>query len=161
MPFERIHALKGAPNALTLNWARVDQIYPYPPRTELMGRELAGKRLGPAEVESILNAHPAVMESAAIGVPHPVKDNEVVVFCVLAAGNAPNASLRAELEALVAAELGRPLKPREIKFCTSLPKTRNAKVMRRLIRAAYLGIDLGDVSSLEDPSTVDAIRHAV
>ena len=123
--------------------------------------KVAGKRLGPAEVESILNAHPAVTESAAIGVPHPIKDNEVVVFCVLAPGNQPSDSLRNELESLVTAELGRPLKPREIKFCTSLPKTRNAKVMRRLIRSAYLGLDLGDVSSLEDASTVDAIRNAV
>ncbi|MCB0115733.1 MAG: AMP-binding protein [Caldilineaceae bacterium] len=123
--------------------------------------KVAGKRLGPAEVESILNAHPAVTESAAIGVPHPIKDNEVVAFCVLAPGTAPGESLRAELESLVTTELGRPLKPREIKFCTSLPKTRNAKVMRRLIRAAYLGLDLGDISSLEDPSTVDAIRAAV
>ncbi len=123
--------------------------------------KVAGKRLGPAEVESILNAHPAVTESAAIGVPHPIKDNDVIVFCVLAPGIMPNEPLRGELEALVSAELGRALKPREIKFCTSLPKTRNAKVMRRLIRAAYLGQDLGDVSSLEDASTVDAIRAAV
>jgi acetyl-CoA synthetase len=58
-------------------------------------------------------------------------------------------------------ELGKPLKPRAIKFAEALPKTRNAKVMRRVIRAAYLGEDLGDVSSLEDPDTVDAIRKAV
>jgi acetyl-CoA synthetase len=123
--------------------------------------KVAGKRLGPAEVESILNAHPAVAESAAIGVPHPIKDNEVVVFCVLNAGIEASEGLRHELMDRVAAELGRPLRPKEIKFCTSLPKTRNAKVMRRLIRAAYLGEPLGDVSSLEDPTTVDAIRAAV
>jgi acetyl-CoA synthetase len=123
--------------------------------------KVAGKRLGPAEVESILNAHPAVAESAAIGAPHPIKDNEVVVFCVLKPGSEPSETLRSQLEERIAAELGRPLKPKEIKFCAALPKTRNAKVMRRLIRAAYLGEGLGDVSSLEDPATVDAIRAAV
>jgi acetyl-CoA synthetase len=123
--------------------------------------KVAGKRVGPSEVEAILNAHPLVAESAAIGVPHPIKDNEVVVFCILAPGAAAGEELRNELTELVTAELGRPLRPKEIKFCTGLPKTRNAKVMRRLIRAAYLGLDLGDVSSLEDPSTVEAIRAAV
>jgi acetyl-CoA synthetase len=123
--------------------------------------KVAGKRLGPAEVESILNAHPAVAESAAIGAPHPIKDNEVVVFCVLKPGSEPSETLRSQLEERIAAELGRPLKPKEIKFCAALPKTRNAKVMRRLIRAAYLGEALGDVSSLEDPATVEAIRAAV
>ncbi len=101
--------------------------------------KVAGKRLGPAEVEAILNAHPEVAESAAVGVPDPIKDNAVVVFCVLKPGCTPSEALRAALEEGVAAELGRPLKPKAIKFCTALPKTRNAKVMRRLIRAAYLG----------------------
>jgi acetyl-CoA synthetase len=122
--------------------------------------KVAGKRLGPAEVESIVNAHPLVTESAAIGVPHPIKDNEVVVFCVLRPGVEADEALRAELTNRVTAELGRPLRPRAVKFCTALPKTRNAKVMRRLIRAAYLGQDPGDVSSLEDPETVEAIQNA-
>ncbi len=131
----------------------------------LLGRsddtiKVAGKRLGPAEVESIVNAHPDVTESAAIGVPHPVKDNEVVVFVVLRPGVAPSEALRRALEEQITARLGKPLKPREVKFVRALPKTRNAKVMRRVIRAAYLGEPLGDVSSLEDPSTVDAIREA-
>lgn len=122
--------------------------------------KVGGKRLGPAEVESILNTHSHVAESAAIAVPHPIKDNEVVAFCVLMPGMSASSELRSELEEMVTAELGRPLKPREVRFCTSLPKTRNAKVMRRLIRAAYLGEEPGDVSSLEDPSTLDAIRRA-
>ncbi|MBI3959950.1 MAG: AMP-binding protein [Chloroflexi bacterium] len=122
--------------------------------------KVAGKRLGPAEVEAIVNAHPDVAESAAIGVPDPIKDNEVVVFVVLTSGAQASESLRAMLEGLVTAELGRPLKPREVKFCAALPKTRNAKVMRRVIRAAYLGEALGDVSSLEDAETVAAIQNA-
>ena len=123
--------------------------------------KVAGKRLGPAEVEAILNAHPAVKESAAVGVPHPVKDQEVVAFCVLRDGYAPTEALRAELLALVVAELGKPLKPREVKFVTALPKTRNAKVMHRVIRAAYLGQPLGDLSSLENAGTVEAIQDAL
>lgn len=122
--------------------------------------KVAGKRLGPAEVESITNAHAAVAESAAIGVPHAVKDNEVVVFCALRPGHAPSEALRQELMARIIAELGKPLKPKAIKFVTALPKTRNAKVMHRLIRAAYLDQPLGDLSSLEDPATVDAIKAA-
>ncbi|MCB0717382.1 MAG: AMP-binding protein [Bacteroidetes bacterium] len=123
--------------------------------------KVAGKRLGPAEVEAILNGHPDVRESAAIGVPHPVKDQEVVAFCVLAGGKSPDEALRSELVELVTAELGKPLKPRTVLFVEALPKTRNAKVMRRLIRSVYLDEPVGDVSSLEDSSALDAIRDAV
>ncbi len=122
--------------------------------------KVAGKRLGPAEVESIVNAHPEVTESAAVGVPEPVKGQEVVVFCVLRPGVEPTEALRKTLMDSLIAELGKPMKPREIKFVEALPKTRNAKVMHRVIRAAYLGQDPGDVSSLENPATVDAIRNA-
>ncbi|NIW97198.1 MAG: AMP-binding protein, partial [Phycisphaerae bacterium] len=122
--------------------------------------KVAGKRLGPAEVEAVVNSHPDVTESAAIAVPHPVKDNEIVVFCVLKSGASPDETLRDKLKELVTSELGKPLKPKEIKFTSVLPKTRNAKVMRRVIRAAYLGGDPGDTSSLEDANSVEAIRQA-
>ncbi len=122
--------------------------------------KVAGKRLGPAEVESVLVSHPAVVEAAAIGVPDEVKGNEVVCFCVLRPGHAPSEALREALKAKVAEGLGKPLQPREIKFVKDLPKTRNAKVMRRIIRAAYLGLDPGDTSSLENPAAVEEIRQA-
>lgn len=121
---------------------------------------IAGKRVGPAEIEAIVNAHDNVAEVAAVGVPHEVKGQEVVVFTVLKDAVTASEELRDELMALVVESLGKPLKPREIRFVTSLPKTRNAKVMRRVIRAAFLNEDLGDISSLEDPSTVDAIRES-
>jgi acetyl-CoA synthetase len=120
--------------------------------------KVGGKRLGPAEVEAILNSHPAVKESAAIGVPHPIKDQEVVAFCVLNDGHAASDELRRALLDRVTAELGKPLKPRDIRFVDALPKTRNAKVMHRVIRAAYLDEALGDLSSLENAATVEAIR---
>lgn len=122
--------------------------------------KVAGKRLGPAEVEAILNAHEAVAESAAIGIPHDVKGEEVAAFCVLKASAVPDDNLRYILIARVTEALGKPLKPRVLKFTTALPKTRNAKVMRRLIRATYLNQATGDTSSLEDPATIDAIRNA-
>ncbi len=123
--------------------------------------KVAGKRLGPAEVESIVNSHPAVTESAAIAIPHKIKDNVVVLFCVLRNGEEPTNELRWELMDLVIKDLGKPMRPKEIKFTRTLPKTRNAKVMRRVIRAAYLGEDPGDVSSLENAATVDDIRNAI
>jgi acetyl-CoA synthetase len=122
--------------------------------------KIAGKRLGPAEVEAILNAHASVIESAAIGVPHPLKDQEVVAFCVLKPGQSADDRLRQELLDLVTKELGKPLRPRDIRFATALPKTRSAKVMHRVIRATYLDQPLGDLTSLEDPQSLEAIRQA-
>ncbi len=122
--------------------------------------KVAGKRLGPAEVEALLNADPRVLESAAIAVPHALKDNEVVCFVVLKEKADDREKLREELMRRVIAGLGKALKPRAVLFTKALPKTRNAKVMRRLIRAAYLGEELGDVSSLEKPETLEAIRQA-
>ena len=121
---------------------------------------VAGKRIGPAEIEALLNAHEAVAESAAIGIPHDVKGSEIVAFVVLRPSADETDALRDALLQTVIDEMGKPLKPREILFTEALPKTRNAKVMRRLIRDAYLGEDLGNTSSLEDPSTIDAIRAA-
>jgi acetyl-CoA synthetase len=121
----------------------------------------AGKRLGPAEVESVLVAHPAVSEAAAIGVPDAVKGEALVCFVVLKPGHAPDDTLRAALHARVAEALGKPLAPREVKFVRDLPRTRNAKVMRRIIRAAWLGQEAGDVSALENPAAVEEVRRAV
>jgi acetyl-CoA synthetase len=123
--------------------------------------KVSGKRIGPAEVESVLNAHPLVMESAVIGVPHAVKGEELVAYCVLAPDRDPDEKLRTALVELLIGQLGKPLKPREIKFTRQLPKTRNAKVMHRLIRSVYLNREPGDLSSLEDPAALDAIRDAV
>ncbi|MFW9798857.1 MAG: AMP-binding protein [Candidatus Thorarchaeota archaeon] len=121
--------------------------------------KVAGKRFGPAEAESVVVNHPGVIEAATIGIPHDVKGSELVVFCVLRPGVEPNEALQLELNDLIIKELGKPLAPREILFVTDLPKTRNAKVMRRMIRAAYLDEDLGDTSSLVNPEALDEIRQ--
>jgi acetyl-CoA synthetase len=122
--------------------------------------KVAGKRLGPAEVEAILSAHPDVKESAAIGVPDPLKGQALVCFVVLKPGRSPSGALREDLRERVAAELGKPLKPAAVRFAADLPKTRNAKVMRRVVRAAHLGTDPGDLGALENPAAVEAVRQA-
>ncbi len=130
----------------------------------LLGRsddtlKIAGKRLGPAEVESILVAHPAVTEAAAIGVPDETKGEALVVFVVLRPGQILTTALSAQLAQQVADELGKPLRPKAVYEVAQIPKTRNAKVMRRLIRAAYLEQPLGDTSALENPESLDLIAH--
>ena len=122
--------------------------------------KVAGKRFGPAEAESVLVSHPAVAEAATIGIPHEIKLNELVVFCVLVPGVEPSEELRDELKKSVAIAMGKPLTPKAVLFVSDLPKTRNAKVMRRMIRAAYLGEDPGDTSSLVNPEAVEEIRRA-
>ena len=119
--------------------------------------KIAGKRLGPAEVESILVEHPAVLEAGAVGIADELKGQALACFVVLRPGHEPTPALRNELSALIVERLGKPLKPQVVEFVPELPKTRNAKVMRRVIRAAYLGEPLGDLSSLENPRAADAI----
>ncbi len=120
--------------------------------------KLAGKRLGPAEVESALVGHPGVAEAAAIGVPDPLKGEALVCFVVLKPGVEDTAALRGELTACVTTEMGRALRPSAVIAVAELPKTRNAKVLRRVVRAIYLGNDLGDLSSLENHSAIEALQ---
>ncbi|MCB1038416.1 MAG: AMP-binding protein, partial [Acidimicrobiales bacterium] len=122
--------------------------------------KVAGKRLGPAEVESALVAHPAVAEAAAIGVPHEVKGEALWCYVVLVDGVDPTDELRAELVQVVTDALGKSFRPSAVRFTTALPKTRSAKVLRRAIRATAIGADLGDLSSIEDPAAVAAVRDA-
>jgi len=122
--------------------------------------KVAGKRIGPAEVESALVASGLCTEAAAIGIPDELKGEQMVVFCVLAPGTQSGGETKARLAQAVADELGKPLKPSRVEIVSELPKTRNAKVLRRVVRAVFLGADPGDLTSLENPSAVEAI-HAV
>jgi acetyl-CoA synthetase len=123
--------------------------------------KVAGKRLGPAEVESAAVAHPAVTEAAAIGVPHEIKGEAITVFVVTQPGVEQTEHLREEIRAEVVKALGPAMKPEAVLFVTQLPKTRNGKVLRRLIRARHLGkTDLGDTSSLESQDALEAIAQA-
>ena len=118
---------------------------------------IAGKRIGPAELESAALHCAAVAEAAAIGVPHEVKGEVPWLFCVLKPGADASA---AEVSAAVAAELGKAFAPARVLFIPSLPKTRTAKVVRRAIRATVLGVDPGDLSTLENPESLEEIRAA-
>ncbi len=120
--------------------------------------KVAGKRVGPAEVESAAVGHPSVVEAAAVGIPHAIKGESIAVFCVLARGTADGPAVRAEISAAVVRELGKALKPDLVLAVGALPKTRSGKVMRRVVRAAFLGLDPGDVSALEDPAPLAEIR---
>ncbi|MFV8826938.1 AMP-binding protein [Alkalihalobacterium sp. APHAB7] len=120
---------------------------------------VAGKRLGPAEIESILVEHPNVVEAGTIGIPDDVKGEAAVCFAVLNKSGLQVEQLKEELLQLVAEKMGKALKPKAIYFVQDLPKTRNAKVMRRAIKAAYLNKDAGDLSSLENPQALTEINQ--
>ena len=111
-------------------------------------------------MESILVAHPQVSEAAAIGVPDSIKGEALVCFCILKKGANGDIALAAELKRDVGRDLGKALAPREVLFVADIPKTRNAKVMRRIVRAAYLGEKLGDTSALENLTSLDEIKRA-
>jgi acetyl-CoA synthetase len=122
---------------------------------------IAGKRIGPAELESAAVAHPAVTEAAAVGVPHEVKGEVAWIFCVLGPGHDASDELAAEVSDLVARELGKAFRPDRVSFVPALPKTRSAKIVRRAVRAQALGTDPGDLSSLENPESLDEIAKVV
>jgi acetyl-CoA synthetase len=122
---------------------------------------IAGKRVGPAELESAAVSHSAVSEAAAVGVPHEVKGEVAWVFCVLAPGVEASNELAAEVGACVASELGKAFTPDRVVFVPALPKTRSAKIVRRAVRATALGEDPGDMSSVENPDALEAIEAAV
>jgi len=119
---------------------------------------IAGKRIGPAELESAAVAHPAVREAAAVGVPHEVKGEVAWIFCCLLPGAEAS---EADVAETVAGKLGRAFRPERVFFVDSLPKTRSAKIVRRAVRAAALGADPGDLSSLENPESLEAIAAAL
>ena len=122
---------------------------------------IAGKRIGPAELESAAIAHPAVAEAAAIGVPHELKGEAAWLFCVLVPGTDPADELAREISRAVTGALGKAFRPERVEFVAALPKTRSAKIMRRAVRAKALGEDPGDLSSLENPDALDDIERAV
>lgn len=137
----------------------------------IMGRSddvmnVAGKRVAPAEIESVLTQHPAVAEAAAVGVPHDQKGEAVWAFWVpradTGAGAGPDLdAVSAELRSMVADGVGRPFAPEKVWVVDELPRTRSAKILRRAVRAAATGGDPGDLSGAENPTAVDAIRTVV
>ena len=119
---------------------------------------IAGKRIGPAELESAAVNHSAVTEAAAIGVPHEVKGEVAWLYCVLAPGAE---ATETEVKEAVSHELGKAFAPDRVVFVSALPKTRSAKIVRRAVRARALGQDPGDLSTLENPEALEEIASAV
>ncbi len=120
---------------------------------------VSGHRLGTAEVESALDEHEAVVEAAVVGMPHPIKGQGIFAFVTLAGGRQGDDALRAELVATVRRVIGPIASPDRIQFARALPKTRSGKIMRRILRQIAAGkvSDLGDTSTLADPSVVEAL----
>jgi acetyl-CoA synthetase len=112
----------------------------------------SGHLVGPFEVESVLQEHPAVVEAGVIGVPDPVAGQIVKASVLLRPGFEPTDELRRDIRALARRRLGAAVAPREIAFAETLPHTRSGKIMRRLLRARELGLPEGDVSTLEEES---------
>jgi len=130
----------------------------------VMGRvddvvNVAGHRLGTAEVESVLVAHEAVAEAAVVGRPDELKGQALVAFVTLRSGIAPTPDLQAALADVVAAEIGKFAKPDVVRFADALPKTRSGKIMRRLLGELARGeAPMGDMTTLEDISVIAQLR---
>lgn len=123
--------------------------------------KVSGKRTGPTEIENLLTATGAVSEAAVIGVPDPVKGSAIVCVCVAMPGVAGDAALAARLSQAVVEGMGASYRPRTVLFVDELPKTRNLKVMRRVVRAVFQGGDAGDLSALVNPHSVEQLRRRV
>lgn len=142
------------------DWARVDDDGQW----FLLGRSdealnVAGKRVGPAEVETELLSHPAVAEAATIGVPDGTKGE--AIWCFWTPVDPDGEDVSAELIALVAERMGKPFKPSRVVRVSELPRTRSAKILRRAVRAVAIGEDPGDLSGAENPGALDVVRDAL
>lgn len=118
----------------------------------------AGHLIGPYEVESCLNGHPAVAEAGVIGKPDPLVGEVVKAFVTVREGHAADEELRLDLMAFARQRLGSALAPREISFCRTLPKTRNGKIVRRLLRARELGLPESDLAGVEAPEQASLLK---
>ena len=122
--------------------------------------KIAGRRVGPGEIEAALIEHDAVSEAAAIGVPDELKGTELVCFVVLHPHGEESETLRGELVQQVVAALGKVDRPKAVFFVDDLPKTRSAKIVRRLIQKSHLGDEIGDLTSVANPEALEAIQRA-
>jgi acetyl-CoA synthetase len=121
---------------------------------------VAGRKVGPAEVEGAAMEHSAVNQAAAVGAPDDTTGTAVVLYAVLEPGYESDDDLRDDIRAAVGEELGKPFRPREVLFVDEFPKTQSGKIIRRAIAGVYRGEDLGDMSSIENPTALDEVREA-
>jgi acetyl-CoA synthetase len=123
--------------------------------------KISGKRTGPAELEGILIATGKVAEAAVFGIPHPVKGSAIVCACVPMPGVEGHSSLASELSSAIVAGMGASYRPETILFVEDLPRTRNLKIMRRVLRAVFEQKDPGDLSALANPEAVQQLRERI
>ncbi|MCB1474458.1 MAG: AMP-binding protein [Rhodobiaceae bacterium] len=123
--------------------------------------KVSGKRTGPSEIESIVMGTGKVVEVAAIGVPDPVQGQAIVCVCTAMPGVSADDALAAEITQVLLRNMGVSFRPKQVIFVSDLPKTRNMKIMRRIVRAVFLGDDAGDLSSLVNPEAVAELRMQV
>lgn len=158
---------------LSSYWSRVPGVWMHGDRAAIdsdgywyvLGRsddtlKVAGKRTGPSEIETLVMATGKVAEVAAIGMPDAVKGETVGLVVTAMPGTEADEPMRKTLSDAVVAGLGAAFRPTAVLFVSDLPKTRNMKIMRRAVRAAALGLDAGDLSSLADPEALEAIALA-
>ncbi len=157
----------------TTYWSKYDGCYysgDYAMRDDdgylwLLGRaddvlNVAGHRIGTAELESCIVSHPSVVESAACGIPDDVKGETIIIFAVLRQGILGGTKLEQELTDKIRTDIGAIATPKHIYFVPKLPKTRSGKIMRRLLKAIGTNEEIGDTSTLEDGSAVTQVQHA-
>ena len=121
---------------------------------------VAGRKVGPAEVEGAAMEHPDVNQVAAVGVPDDTTGTAVVTYVIPEPGAAESDDLRTAVREMVGEQLGKPFRPREVLFVDEFPKTQSGKVVRRAVQATYTGEDLGDVSSIENPEALERLADA-
>ena len=122
--------------------------------------KVAGRRVGPAEIEAAVNTHKAIAESACIGVPHELKGEVIACFVVPRESVDPE-QLEGEVRRIVEEKLGKPFKPEYVFVVDELPKTRSGKIVRRLIRSLVRGLPLGDTSTLENPHSIEKVKRVL
>ncbi|MES3160819.1 MAG: AMP-binding protein [Halorubrum sp.] len=120
---------------------------------------VAGRKVGPAEIEGVLIDHDAVNQAAAVGVPDDTTGTAVVAYVVVEPDVEPTDELRGALRELVGAEHGKPFRPRELLFVDAFPKTQSGKIIRRAIASVHSGEDPGDLSSMENPESLEELRN--
>ena len=131
----------------------------------LLGRadevlKIAGHRIGTAEIEDAVIAHPSVAEAAVASKPDEIKGEALVLFITLIEGESPSATLKKEIIRHLRHAIGPIATPDEIYFVESLPKTRSGKIIRRVLKAVATGQSLGDLTTLEDTASVEEVKRA-
>ncbi len=121
--------------------------------------KVAGKRIGPAEIETVVNSHEAIAESACIGWPHEIKGEVIVCFAVVKEGYRVSRELEEQVSELIVSSLGKPFKPHAIIFIEDLPRTRSGKIMRRVIKNVLAGRDPGNITTLENPESIKYVER--